>query len=137
MSNLIKEPILHQLEGYNVSDKYQTIPTIEVIQEFQNFGFELDSIQAAGVRSMEKALKQRHMVKLKQETKMFNGEIQPQVIIYNSYDGTKALEIHIGFFRFVCENGLIAGTNDVQPIKIMHSNRNWQDMVHAYIDTYA
>jgi hypothetical protein len=137
MQELNKEPILHQVKGFNVSDRYQVIPSIEVIQEFQQFGFEIDSVQAAGVRSMEKALHQRHMVRLKQTEKMFNGEIQPQVVMYNSYDGTKALEIHIGFYRFVCSNGIIAGTNDVQPLKIMHSTQNWRDIVYEYIDGYS
>jgi len=68
---------------------------------------------------------------------MFNGEIQPEVIIYNSYDGTKALEIHIAFTRFVCANGLIAGTHEIEPLKIHHTTIDWQDKVHEYIDTYG
>ncbi len=131
------EEILMQDSGYNVSARYNVIPTIEVMNEFQNFGFELNTVEAAGVRSVEKALKQKHMVKMSQTEKLFNGEIQPQVIIFNSYDGTAALNIHIGMFRFICSNGMIAGTHEQEPLRILHSNRNWQELVHEYIDTYA
>jgi hypothetical protein len=133
MSNV--NPILTQTEGYKVSERYRPIPTIEIIQEFQRFGFKLQEVKAAGVRSMDKALKQRHMARLSMEEKWFGGELAPQVVIYNSYDGTKALEIHVGFFRFVCANGLIAGTHDEVPMKIYHTNAQWQELVHEYIDT--
>jgi hypothetical protein len=129
--------ILSQTSGYNVSDKYNVIPTIEVMQEFERFGFQLDTIEAAGVRSMEKALKQKHMIRMSAEEKMFGGELKPQVVIYNSYDGTAALNINVGIFRFVCSNGMIAGHNLIQPMKIVHSNTGWKDLVHEYIDTYS
>jgi hypothetical protein len=138
MSIILKsEPILNQTVGYNVSDRYNVIPTAEVIQEFTKFGFELGSIQSAGVRSLEKALKQRHLVRMRREEKLFDGELVPEVAIYNSYDGTKALEIHIAVFRFICENGIISGTYDFEPLKILHSNNNWMELVHEYIDTYS
>ena len=131
------ERILAQDKGYNVSEKYQPIPSIEVISEFQRFGWEISSVQAAGVRSLEKALHQKHMIRMRREEKLFDGELVPEVIIHNSADGTKALEIHIGVFRFVCSNGMIAGTHDMQPLKIMHAQTAWMDMVHEYIDTYG
>jgi hypothetical protein len=129
--------ILVQTDGYNVSDRYNVIPSIEVMQEFERFGFQLDSVEAAGVRSVERALKQKHMIRMSAEEKMFGGELKPQVIIYNSYDGTAALNIHVGIFRFVCSNGLIAGHNLIQPMRIVHHNSQWKDLVHEYIDTYS
>jgi len=123
--------ILTQTEGYNVSERYNPIPTIEVIQEFERFGFELQEVQAAGVRSMEKALKQKHMARLSLGEKWFDGELAP----HNSYYGTKALEIHVGFFRFACANGLISGTHDEMPLRIRHTTTQWQELVHEYIDT--
>jgi hypothetical protein len=129
--------ILVQTDGYNVSNRYNVIPSIEVMQEFERFGFQLDSVEAAGVRSVERALKQKHMIRMSAEEKMFGGELKPQVIIYNSYDGTAALNIHVGIFRFVCSNGLIAGHNLIQPMRTVHHNSQWKDLVHEYIDTYS
>jgi hypothetical protein len=128
--------ILTQTEAYGVTDKYNIVPTMDIITEFQRFGFEIDSIQAAGVRNMERALKQPHMVRMSAEETMFGGEIKPQVIIHNSYDGTRSLNIHVGVFRFVCSNGIVAGHNMVEPLKVVHTNQSWQDLVHGFIDTY-
>jgi len=130
------ERILTTTTGYNVSDKYQVISTMDVVEQFSRFGFEIDSIEAAGVRSMEKALHQPHMVKLTTGDSLFGGEIKPQVIIHNSYDGTKALNIRVGIFRFVCANGIVAGHNLVPALQILHSNRNWGDLINEFIDTY-
>ena len=129
--------ILYQTQGLNVSERYNVIPSIEVIQEFERFGWELSNVQAAGVRSMERALKQKHLIRMRREEKLFDGEVVPEVAIYNSYDGTKALEIHIAVFRFICSNGIIQGTYDFEPLKIVHTNSNWQELVHEYIDTYG
>jgi hypothetical protein len=107
------------------------------MQEFERFGFQLDTVEAAGVRSVAKALKQKHMIRMSAEEKMFGGELKPQVVIYNSYDGTAALNINVGIFRFVCSNGMIAGHNLIQPMRITHSNTQWKDLVHEYIDTYS
>jgi len=136
MSALQREDILHQTEGYQVSDRYKVIPTMDVIQRFERFGFEIDSVQAAGTRSLEKALKQQHMVKLTTSESMFNGEMKPQVIIHNSYDGTKALNIHVGMFRFVCANGMVTGHDLVPATRILHSNSDWSNIIDSFIDTY-
>ena len=128
--------ILMQDTGYNVSNRYQVISTMDVINRFSKYGFELDSIEAAGTRSMEKMLKASHMVKLTTDAKMFGGELKPQVIIHNSYDGTKALNIRVGIFRFVCANGIVTGHNLVPNLQILHSNTHWSDMIDDFIDNY-
>jgi hypothetical protein len=109
---------------------------MEVIERFTKYGFELDSVEAAGVRSIEKALHQKHMIKLTTGESLFGGELKPQVIIHNSYDATKALEIHVGIYRWVCSHGLFAGNELVKPTKILHSNNNWESLVDEFIDTY-
>ena len=131
------EEILYQTSpAQTVSEKYEVIPTIEVIQEFEKFGFQIDAIESAGTRSMERALKQKHMVRMSAEEKMFGGEVVPQVIIHNSYDGSASLNIHVGIFRFVCSNGMVAGKNLIPPLRIVHKREAWRDIVGEFVDTY-
>jgi len=127
--------VLERTTGYNVSEKYNVINTMDVIQQFERFGFELNSIDAGNIRNPEKAGAQKHIVRMAAGFKMAGG-LKPEVIIHNSYDGTKALNIRIGIFRFVCSNGLIAGHNLVPNLQIMHSNNNWSDMINEFIDGY-
>ena len=127
--------ILTQTEGYNVSDRYQAIPTMDVIQEFERYGFELSSVEEARVRSIDKQDKQQHMVRMAADYKMVGG-LRPEVIIHNSYDGTKALNIRVGLFRFVCSNGIVVGENLIPNLRILHSNKHWGDILHEFIDSY-
>ncbi len=127
--------VLTNTEGYNVSTRYQVINTMDIINEFERFGFELASVEAGNVRDLAKVGKQKHMVRMTTGEKLF-GEMRPEVIINNSYDGTKALNIRIGMFRFVCSNGMVVGHNLLPNLQILHSNRAWAETIHEFVDTY-
>jgi len=127
--------VMLNTEGYNVSKRYNVINTMDVVQQFERFGFELSSIDAGRTLSMDKMGKGKHMVRMAAEFKMPGG-LRPEVIIHNSYDGTKALNIRVGVFRFVCSNGLIVGSNLIPNLQILHSNNSWQDLINEFIDTY-
>lgn len=128
------EALLNQTEGYNVSDRYNVIPTIDVVQQLEKYGFETTSIQAAGTRAEGKENHQKHLVRMKSDYKMHG--LRPEVVIFNSYDRTSSLQIRIGMFRFVCSNGLIAGENIMPTFKIKHSNSNWEELLNEFVDTY-
>ena len=125
--------ILYQDRGLNVSKRYNVISTIDVVQSFEQYGFETTSVDSSNART--KGGFQQHMVRMKSDHKMVGG-LRPEVIIHNSYDGTKALNIRVGLFRFVCANGIVVGENLVPNFKIMHSNSNWQELLNGFIDTY-
>lgn len=125
--------ILTQTKGYNVSDRYNVIPTQDIITEFERFGFELQDVSLARIIREEKENKQKHLVRMSQAEKLF-GEMRVDVIIQNSYDRSSALNIRIGMFRFACANGLIVGSNLMPTFRIVHSNLSWMDQVHAFID---
>ena len=130
-----EQAVMTNTEGYNVSERYQVINTMDVVQEFERFGFELASVEAGNVRNLDKVGKGKHMVRMTTGEKLF-GEMRPEVIINNSYDGTKALNIRIGMFRFVCSNGMIVGHNLMPNLQIMHSQKNWLEGIHEFVDTY-
>jgi len=131
----LEQAVMANTEGYNVSERYNVINTMDVVQQFERFGFELSSIDAGNVRNIDKIGKGKHMVRMSADFRMAGG-LKPEVVIHNSYDGTKALNIRVGIFRFICANGLIAGHNLVPNLQIMHSNKNWSDMINEFIDGY-
>ncbi len=55
------------------------------------------------------------------------GEGRAQVALINSHDRTKRLTLAAGFFRLVCENGLIMGTNKVA-VSATHLNSSMKDI---------
>lgn len=44
----------------------------------------------------------------------------PSIIQRGAHDGTKTLDLFLGFFRSVCENGLIVGENLLTPVHLKH-----------------
>jgi hypothetical protein len=36
-------------------------------------------------------------------------DIRPEIILYNSHDGTGSVKLFAGAFRFICSNGIVAG----------------------------
>jgi len=132
---LINEAVMTNTEGYNVSDRYNVINTLDVVERFTKYGFEVTSVQAAGTRDLNKIGKQKHLVRMKSEYKMVGG-LRPEVVLTNSYDGTRALNIQVGMFRMVCSNGLIVGTNLIPKLQILHSNNSWETMIDEFVDTY-
>lgn len=132
---MLEDKILTQTNGYNVSDRYNVIPTMDVIQRFERYGFELQNIDRAGTRIPDKNNKQPHMIRMSSDYQLAPG-LRPEVIIHNAYDGTKALNIHIGLFRFACANGIVAGSNMIAPFQVKHSNNNWETALDEFIDGY-
>lgn len=131
----INQDVLNQTGGYNVSDRYNVIPTSDVILEFERFGFELKDTSVARVVKEEKQGFQKHLVRLSTDEKLF-GEMRTDIIIKNSYDRSSALTIMVGLYRFACSNGLIVGSNYMTPFRIVHSNSSWQQEVSVFIDKY-
>lgn len=35
--------------------------------------------------------------------------MRPEVVLYNSHDGTSSVRLFVGFYRFICSNGIVAG----------------------------
>jgi len=129
------ENLLNQEGNYNMSDRYQTITTGRVIEEFKKHGMEFDSITSSGVRKQGKQGYQKHLVRMSYGEDKEHG-VKHQIVMFNSYDGSSSLQLQFGMFRFVCSNGMVAGEDLVDPVKIMHSNHSWQHKVEEFIDSF-
>lgn len=38
-----------------------------------------------------------------------NSDLRPEIILYNSHDGSSSVQLYAGCYRFICSNGIIAG----------------------------
>ncbi len=86
--------------------------------------FELREIKMRKTRKGNEHLTMKgvHMIRLKStKSLLINGdEVYPEMVIYNSYDGTSAMTVHVGIFRAVCSNGLVVATHDFGKFKVRH-----------------
>jgi hypothetical protein len=134
MSELPK--ILTQTNSYNMSDKYNVISTGDLVQEFQKHGMEIDSIQNSNTRKQGKDGFQKHLVRMSYGSDQTHG-IKHQIVLFNSYDGSSSLKLQFGMYRFVCSNGMVAGSDLIDPVKIMHSNQSWKDIVGEFTESFS
>lgn len=99
--------------GYKtVSERYRPVPTAPLADKFKSMGFTVDSFSRRGCRSEEKRPFVKHMVRLSHSDLLKAGphkDIKLQLIISNSFDGTSAFKMSLGFFRLVCSNGMMVG----------------------------
>jgi hypothetical protein len=88
----------------HLTERYGQITTSQAIGVLADFGY--FPVQAAQVGKTRHA---KHMLAFAQHKGIQPLEGRPELILYNSHDGTSALKLFAGFFRFICSNGIVAG----------------------------
>lgn len=101
------------------SDKYLFIPTIEVLSALRKEGFLPFMVAQSRTRIEGKENFTRHMVRLRKQDDIKKRDGALEIILCNSSDGTSSFLMNAGFFRFVCQNGMVAGET-LQEYKIQH-----------------
>jgi hypothetical protein len=122
--------ILEATKLETLSSKYETIRSKDVLRELELKGFVLDDVIKLKTKKAERQGKQKHRMLLSHPdllaTNHDDGKIQ--LLVTNSYDGTSSLIFQVGFFRYVCANGLVFG-NSFHDIKIKHIGKGIQKQI--------
>jgi hypothetical protein len=139
ISNLDYNTALTPLEASHAatttSDKYGFVSTRDIISHLEPHGFVPRSVEICRANSAETRGFQKHVVRLRHNDIMPSAgdEGQPEIVIINSHDGKSSLRIALGFFRFVCSNGIIAGTSAFQT-RLIHRQAN-VEAAHQAVQT--
>lgn len=91
-----------------VTSKYNFVPTEQIVNDILSLGWELHSAKQNGPQDTS-----RHMVrfthpKMGNMPQLSNDNVKPQIILDNSHNRGSSAQIHMGLFRMVCTNGLVA-----------------------------
>lgn len=67
---------------------------------------------------------------------LFDSLIQPELLLWNSYRGETAFSAKLGFFRFVCANGMAVGsTFEGADIKLKHiQGPKWENSFNEFFN---
>jgi hypothetical protein len=92
------------------SDKYGHMSTLDSIVALADYGFQ-------PVRAIQRPKRvggdnfSQHMLTFQNQnlSKQFEGDTAPEIILYNSHDGSSSMKLFGGAFRFICSNGMVAG----------------------------
>lgn len=90
------------------SARYTYIPTITLLDNLKNEGFQPFFACQTRVRNPDKREHTKHMLRLRREGHI-TGKQVPEIILLNSHDGSSSYQMLPGLFRSVCQNGLICG----------------------------
>lgn len=102
------------------SARFAPVPTVTVLDGLRAEGFEPFSAVQARTRIEGKAEYTKHMLRLRHRSLTNTAGDAFEIILVNANDGTSAYHMLPGFFRFVCENGLMTGET-FNEVKVRHS----------------
>jgi hypothetical protein len=114
------------------SERYTYIPTIDVLRGLRNEGFQPFIICQTRVRDQGRREFTKHMLRLR-HSEQITGEEADEIVLLNSHDGTSSYQMLAGAFRFVCQNGMVAGDN-VADIRVPHKGNVVQNVINGAFD---
>jgi hypothetical protein len=119
-----------------LSDRYISLNTSDVLPIMADYGYL--PTQAAQKRSRKASTEHAaHMLAFSKTTDIVveAGDIRPEIILYNSHDGTGSVKLFAGVFRFICSNGIVAG--DGFQSRIYHSKalNGFEEMLRNTVAT--
>jgi hypothetical protein len=105
------------------SDRYQFVSTRDILERVQQDGWLI-----TGANAQSRTPYSQHRVTLVHENDINkiregndnNLEGIPRIEMFNSHNLTKRLMFAIGYFRFLCSNGLIVASGPAETIRTKH-----------------
>ena len=126
----IAPSVFTEAKASHLTDKYIQTPTIRVVEDLINLGWEVTKVQE--VKSRKYAGFQKHLLMFRHPDIMIKGQngddAQPQILLTNSHDGKAAFNFRVGIFRFICSNGLVISDADFGVISIRHMNYTFESL---------
>lgn len=116
-----------------VSDSYQFVSSRDILDRVQQDGWRITNATSQGQKECA-----QHRVTLVHQNDLNNVstlEGIPRMEMFNSHNRTKRLMFAVGYFRFVCSNGLIVASGPAETIRTKH--RFSDDKLNAIMDQVA
>lgn len=125
-----------------LSDHYTQIPTIQVVEDMRQLGWE--PVKAIGVKARKggNSSIKKHLVKFRNEGVYMadpNGNVDSyiEILLTNSHDGSSTFRFEVGIFRLVCSNGLVVKDKDMGTLKIRHQGYDFETLralIHTMVE---
>jgi hypothetical protein len=118
--------------GPSTSEKFTHIPTHKVIEDMEQLGWMVVDAKEVKARAKNSIGFQKHLVIFRNPDVIINGAdgdtVFPQILLTNSNDGKNAFTFTAGLFRMVCENGLVASTQEFENVKMRHMGYTFEEL---------
>lgn len=119
-----------------VSDRYQHIPTTEVLEVLEKAGFCVVQADQSVCKTPGKEAYMKHVVRLqpKKMDHLIAGDTVGQIIVTNSHDRTSAFNMMCGLYRLWCGNGMASPVGDMAAVRVMHTDKAFRENIMAGVD---
>ena len=102
--------ILADGHAEGLSRRYGEVSTLRALDILEGYGWA--PVQAAQKKARKIGGHQyaAHLVSFADQKagSVVAGD-RPEIILYNSHDGSSSVRLFVGFYRFICSNGIVAG----------------------------
>ena len=106
-----------------MSNRYQFVPTFEIMENFQREGWNLSSVKQNG-----RGIYDVHELRFRNSELPKVGDTLVEAIIRNSHNGLATFSVSAGLHRLVCSNGLTVPTSITESFNIRHKNFQYDDV---------
>ncbi len=127
----IAPAIFAERASAKMSERYAFIPTSDVIGALEKTGMRPIAVQTRKAKTEEGRDFVQHLLRFGLPPKKTReiGDVTPEVLLINSHDGSSGYQLHLGFFRLACLNGLVVCDSTVDRISVRHTGRNTPEIV--------
>lgn len=128
--------VFSNTKAERLTNRYASLNTSELLPIMADYGY--FPMQAAQKKSRKgETQHSSHMLSFAKtyHTEEVVGAVRPEIILYNSHDGSSSVRLFAGCFRFICSNGIVAG--DGFQSRIYHNARaitGFEDMLRNTVD---
>lgn len=98
-----------------MSSKYTFVPTIEILENFEQEGWQVYSAKQVG-----RGQYGNHEIRLRNGQLPQVGDSLVEAVIRNSHNGMSTFSVSAGLYRLVCSNGLTVPTSVASALTIKH-----------------
>lgn len=93
--------------------RYLYVPTIQPLTTLLDNGWGVYETSQQRSRKADRDPYTKHMLRMRKladfDSKSWSGDGVPEVVLVNAHDGTAAYTGYVGYFRFICSNGMMVG----------------------------
>lgn len=114
----------------DVSDKYEFVPTKEVLSKLRGDGWMVSRAQEQRSVIEENQGFNRHMLRFFKDDFASVGAERFELVLINSHNRSAAYQLMAGVFRLVCSNGMIVG-DTVSRMCVKHIGTSVQEILAA------
>jgi hypothetical protein len=127
--------IFSDTKAARLTNRYASLQTSSLLPVMADYGY--FPTQAAQKRSRKGTPEHSsHLIAFSRADDMFAGDIRPEIVLYNSHDGTSAVKLFAGAFRFICSNGIVAGEGfNAKVNHTVNGMRGFEDMLRGVVDS--